>query len=72
MSAVPSFSTNDLRSASIDYKRDHEQKKWAHGVAWGPGMGPDHHGRPVKPVSRYVPLVSSFCFFFSPFALTDP
>lgn len=52
MSSLPTFSTNDLRSASIDYKRDHEQKKWAHGVARGPGMGPDHHGRPAKPMSR--------------------
>ncbi|KAF2097201.1 hypothetical protein NA57DRAFT_77454 [Rhizodiscina lignyota] len=48
MSAAPTFSTNDLRSASIDYKRDHEQKKWAHGVAFGPGRLPDQHGRPVK------------------------
>lgn len=53
MSTLPTFSTNDLRSASIDYKRDHEQKKWAHGISFGPGTDAEH-GRPVKPGAKYV------------------
>jgi len=42
----------DLRSNSVDYKRESESKaKWARGEAWGPGRAKEAHGAPnrVKP-----------------------
>jgi hypothetical protein len=55
MSAQQTFSTNDLRSASVDYKRDSENKhKWAQGEAWGPGRPTNAHSRPARMVPKYV------------------
>jgi len=57
MSAQQTFSTNDLRSASVDYKRDSENKhKWAQGEAWGPGRPTNAHSRPARMVPKYVIL----------------
>jgi len=39
----------DIRSTSVDYKRDSENKaKWARGEAWGPGRSKDAHGAPMR------------------------
>jgi len=43
-----SFNTQDLRSAARDYKRDADNKKWEHGVSWGPGRVDQAHPRPAK------------------------
>jgi hypothetical protein len=45
----------DLRSNSVDYKRDSESKaKWARGEAWGPGRAKEAHGAPSRVKPRYV------------------
>lgn len=51
----PTFSTHDLRSAAVDYHRDHEHKhKWAYGQSMGPGRQDENHARPARPMTRYV------------------
>ncbi|KAF1814686.1 hypothetical protein P152DRAFT_392316 [Eremomyces bilateralis CBS 781.70] len=48
MASEQSVPTNDLRSESMDSKRDHDHKsKWAHGKVTGRGQGPNAHGRPM-------------------------
>lgn len=48
-----SFSTSDLRSRSIDYKRDNTSKaKWAHGGVWNAGR--EGHPAPLKAPTRYT------------------
>ncbi|KAF2144984.1 uncharacterized protein K452DRAFT_356327 [Aplosporella prunicola CBS 121167] len=49
MATEETFNAGDLRGASVDYQRDHEQKhKWALGQAWGPGRNMEAHGRPMR------------------------
>jgi len=44
----------DLRSNSVDYKRESESKaKWARGEAWGPGRSKDAHGAPTRVKPRF-------------------
>lgn len=44
----------DIRSNSVDYKRESENKaKWARGEAWGPGRSKDAHGAPVRIKPRF-------------------
>jgi len=63
MPAEQTFSTNDLRSASVDYKRDSENKhKWAQGEAWGPGRPTNAHSRPARMVPKYVTPVQRRVF----------
>ncbi|KAE9979194.1 hypothetical protein BLS_009041 [Venturia inaequalis] len=39
----------DLRSNSVDYRRESESKaKWARGEAWGPGRTKEAHGAPTR------------------------
>jgi hypothetical protein len=50
----------DLRSNSVDYKRESESKaKWARGEAWGPGRSKDAHGAPTRVKPRYVAATRS-------------
>lgn len=52
---VPLVVMADLRSNSVDYKRDSESKaKWARGEAWGPGRAKEAHGAPSRVKPRYV------------------
>jgi len=44
----------DLRSNSVDYKRESESKaKWARGEAWGPGRAKEAHGAPSRVKPRF-------------------
>jgi hypothetical protein len=44
----------DLRSNSVDYKRESESKaKWARGEAWGPGRSKTGHGAPTRAKPRF-------------------
>lgn len=48
------FAMSDLRSQSVDYKRESESKaKWARGEAWGPGRQPEAHSAPVRVKPRF-------------------
>ncbi|KAF1987195.1 hypothetical protein K402DRAFT_375813 [Aulographum hederae CBS 113979] len=50
-SSEQTFSTNDLRSNSVERQRFQEQKhKWALGQAWGPGRNAEggHHPKPAR------------------------
>jgi hypothetical protein len=50
----------DLRSNSVDYKRESESKaKWARGEAWGPGRSKEAHGTPTRVKPRYAIAIAS-------------
>jgi hypothetical protein len=56
---VPLVAMADLRSNSVDYKRESESKaKWARGEAWGPGRAKEAHGAPSRAKPRYVNVIT--------------
>lgn len=62
MASEQTYSTNDLRSGSVEHKRFHENKhKWALGQATPSGRIADGSVRPVRPAVRSVASSVSPC-----------